>query len=466
MSTEVKEKKEVIPDEPNMSNKREQLGHAFGAMGHDSAYSVWTTWMTPFLTDVVLMPPAVLGVLLMVARIFDGVNDIFMGSIADRTKSRWGRFRPWIIRAGPLFCVCMALSFIIPSDNMTVRIIFACVMYVVVDIVFTAVDIPFWSLPAAMTSNTKERSSIIGTTMASSNAITSAVGIVMPLALIYFGGASSWSAYFKSALIIAAFAIVMYLLCFGMTREHVQPDPSQKFSLKLGVKCVFNNKPLLCIQVVNAISLLALIMKGNFGYYYARYNLGDMSIMAVRSTISIIFGLIGSLAFIFLAKRIWKKKIMFMLASGYIVCCVTLYFAGWGNVMVIYGLDAISSICTSGLMVGVNAMMADTVEYGEWKTGQRSEGMITATRCFVSKLVAAVSGVFVAFVIGTSGYVPGAEQSLSTLKSFHFVLTLGCAGIMLVALIPIFFYTLTEDKHAEIMVELAARKEAKGGQVE
>lgn len=457
MSETVKEV-EVVQAEPTMSNKKEQLGHAFGAMGHDSAYSVWSTWMTPFLTDVVQMPAVALGVLLLVGRIFDGVNDIFMGSIADRTRSRWGRFRPWIIRAGPLFCVCMALSFLIPSDNMLIRIIYASVMYIVVDVVFTAVDIPFWSLPAAMTSNTKERSGIIGTTMAASNAITGSIGIVMPLALVFFGGASNGSAYFKAAMIVAAFAIVMYLLCFKMVREHVQPDPSQKFSIKLGMKCIFSNKPLLCIQIVNAICLLALIMKGNFGYYYARYNLGNLSVMAVRSTIGIIFGLVGSISFIFLAKRIWKKKIMFLLASGYIVSCVLLYFAGWGSLAVIYCLDALSSICTSGLMVGINAMMADTIEYGEWKTGQRSEGMITATRCFVSKLVAAVSGVFVAFVIGTSGYIPGGEQSIGTLNSFHFILTIGCASIMLLAMIPIFFYTLTEDKHAEIVTELAARK--------
>ena len=124
-----------------------------------------------------------------------------MGSIADRTRSKFGRFRPWLLWAGPLFCLCMALSFLIPSPNMTVRIIYACVMYVVVDVVFTAVDIPFWSLPAAMTRNIKERSAIIGSTQTTSNTITGIIGIVMPLALVAFGGAGSASAYFTLAAI-------------------------------------------------------------------------------------------------------------------------------------------------------------------------------------------------------------------------------------------------------------------------
>jgi len=108
------------------------------------------------------------------------------------------------------------------------------------------------------------------------------------------------------------------------------------------------------------------------------------------------------------------------------------------------------------------AMMADTIEYGEWKTGQRNEGMITSTRCFVTKLVMAISGVLVAFVIGAFGYVPGAEQTLEVQNAFHTMMTLVCAGVMLVGVVPMFFYKLTEEKHAQIMEELAARKAAKG----
>lgn len=107
-------------------------------------------------------------------------------------------------------------------------------------------------------------------------------------------------------------------------------------------------------------------------------------------------------------------------------------------------------------------MMMDTIEYGEWKTGQRNEGVITATRCFVSKVVNAGVGVVLAFVIGLTGYVPLAEQSASTLSAFHLVWTLGCAGCMILAVVPMLFYKLTEKRHAEIMEELAARKAAKG----
>ena len=102
----------VIKEEPRMSTKKEQAGHALGVLGHDSAYTLWATWMTPFLTDVAMIPAAVLGALLAIGRVWDGFNDILMGSLVDRTRSKLGRFRPWIMRAGPLFCVVMAASFV------------------------------------------------------------------------------------------------------------------------------------------------------------------------------------------------------------------------------------------------------------------------------------------------------------------------------------------------------------------
>lgn len=448
-------------EEPRMTSKKEQLGHAIGVLGHDSAYTLWATWMTPFLTDVVMLPPLVLGILLAAGRIWDGVNDLLMGSIVDRTRSKMGRFRPWIMRAGPLFCAVMAASFIVPGNNMTVRIIYACIMYIVVDMVFTAVDIPFWSLPAAMTSNVKERSSIIGTTQTTSSAISSIIGMIMPFALVYFGGASDAWAYFKVAGIVAIFGAVMYFISAKTVKEHVTPEDSEKFSLKLGLKSVFTNKPLLCVQICNLIGLLAMIMRGNFMYFYSRYNLGGIEIMGILSLIGTVGTVAGSIIFIALSKKMDKRTIMFLLVGVYVASCMVHFFAGWENMVIIYICSAVSSACLGAYMVSVMAMMADTIEYGEWKTGQRNEGMITSTRCFITKLAMAVSGVVVAFVIGIFGYVQNAEQTIQVQSAFHNMMTLVCAVVMLLSVIPMFFYTLTEKRHAEIMQELAQRKALK-----
>ena len=135
-----------------------------------------------------------------------------------------------------------------------------------------------------------------------------------------------------------------------------------------------------------------------------------------------------------------------------------LIFAAFTGMLIWAACSALAGV-GGGLYSAISwSLMADAMDYGEWKTGQRNEGMITSTRCFVTKLVMAVSGVVVAFVMGIFGYNPGGEQTMEMLNAIHTMMTVVCAGTMLIGVVPMFFYNLTEKKHAEIMAELAARK--------
>lgn len=449
----------VKAEEPKMCTKKEQIGHAIGVLGHDSAYNLWSTWSMPFMTDILMLPGAFIAVLTTASRIFDAFTDITMGVIADRTRSKWGRFRPWVLRAGPIFCLLMALSFLKLPVGMVGLCAFAGIMYVVTgSIAFTAVDIPFWSLPAAMTSNTKERSSIIGTTTTVSNAIAGAIGIMLPLVLSALGE-FQWTSYFVVAVSVAIFAAIMYFCCFKMVREHVVPDDKEQFKLLLALKNIFQNQPLLCVQLSNIACLLAMTLRGYLNYYYCVYNLGSLELASLMSLITLVGMVLGSIVFIFASKLIGKRNCMFAIAIIYTAANLALYVAGWGNLALIIVCAAISNTAMGAAIVCINAMLADTIEYGEWKTGQRNEAMITSTRCFVTKCVSAVAGLVVILVIAITGMVPqAAEQAPVVLNSLHFVYTLGSACVMILAVIPMIFYKLTEKRHAEIMAELNARK--------
>lgn len=445
--------------EPTMCKPREIVGHAIGALGHDAMSNLHGTWITPFMTDIMALPPVFLGIMLAVARIFDGITDVAMGFIADTTKSRFGRYRSWLLRTGPIYAICMALSFFIPGNSVVVKCAWAGIMYLITgSIAFTSVDIPYWSLPAAMTSNTEERGKIVAFSTTASNAIAGIIGILMPVALTFFGGEGNPTAYFYPAILVAIFGAAMYLISFSMVREHVSPDPQQKFNVRSALKNIYLNKPLLLLQLSNIFVLFAIIMRMSFNYYYCQYNLGNLLYMTVFSTISLFASPVGGIMFPVLAKYLGKKRTLISLAAVYTAAAIIMFVAGWNNVILIFVCYAISGLCTGCAIVAVNAMMMDTIEYGEWKTGQRNEGLITATRCFVSKLVMAFVGIVVAAVIGLTGYVPLAEQSVSTLNAFHVVYSLGCAACMILAVVPMLFYTLTEKRHAEIMAELAARK--------
>lgn len=460
MSNTVQEARKV--EEPKMCTKKEQVGHALGVLGHDSAYTMWGTWMMPFLTDILVLPTAFIGVLTTFARFFDAFTDISMGVIADRTRTKWGRFRPWVLRAGPIFCLLMVLSFIKFPVGITGMCAIAGVLYIVTgSIAFTAVDIPFWSLPAAMTSNTEERSSIIGSTTTVSNFVTGLLGVVMPLMLARFG-TYEWTSYFYMAAPIGVFAAIMYIISFRMVKEHVVPADNEAFSLRLALKNIFTNQPLLCVQIANIFALGGMILRGYLMYYYCQYNLGNVALATPLNLIGTVGMVVGAILFTFFAKYIGKKNCMFVIAIVYTATNVFLYFAGWENYMLLCVCSAITTVMSGAAIVCVNAMMADTIEYGEWKTGQRNEAMITSTRCFVTKCVAALAGVAVLVVIGMTGMNPeAAVQAPSVLNGFHILYTLVNAGVMIMAAVPMFFYKLTEARHAEIMEELAARKNRK-----
>nr|WP_325259137.1 glycoside-pentoside-hexuronide (GPH):cation symporter [uncultured Oscillibacter sp.] len=450
-------------EEPKMCTKKEQLGHALGVLGHDSAYTMWGTWMLPFMTDILMLPYMFTTILNVAARVFDAFTDVTMGVIADRTRSKWGRFRPWVLRAGPIFCLLMIISFIkFPVGTVGLCVI-AGILYVITgSIAFTAVDIPFWSLPAAMTSNTEERSSIIGTTTTASNLVTGLLGVVMPLALSALGE-DKWTSYLCIAIPVGIFAMIMYLLSFKMVREHVVPDDSETFSLRLALKNIFTNQPLLCVQIANVFCLGGMVLRGYLLYYYSSYNLGNLALMAPLSAISTVGIVVGAILFTLLAKYIGKRNCMFGIAVIYAATNIFLYFAGWENYLLVCACAVITTVTSGAAIVCVNAMMADTIEYAEWKTGQRNEAMITSTRCFVTKCVAAIAAAAVITVIGMTGVdpTPGAVQTASALNGIHTLYTLVNACVMICAVIPMFFYKLTEKRHAEIMEELAARKAQK-----
>ena len=185
-----------------------------------------------------------------------------------------------------------------------------------------------------MTSNTKERSEIVGFTTTASNTITGIIGLVMPMALAFFGE-FNWYVYFFLALAVAVWGVTMYLISFKLVREHVVPDDSEKFELKLALKNIFQNKPLLLIQISNIFCLLGMMLKGYLNYYYCVYNWGSLGYMTVLNLINLVGMVVGALIFTFLSQHIGKKNCMFLFAGLMTISSLVLYFAGYHNAIVL-----------------------------------------------------------------------------------------------------------------------------------
>lgn len=452
--------KQKMKKEKNMASNIEVLGHALGGVGQNTVYALWSGFITAFYTDVFGMNPAVMAGIFLFARIWDGINDPMMGIFADRSKSRFGRYRCWLLRMPPVVAVCLVLNFTVPHFGTTGNIIYAAITYILMGMAFTSVDIPYWSLPAAMTSNPEERTKIFTTATLGTNLATTVGNMLIPILLVTFGGTGSSRAYFITAVIFALVGFVLYLTCFGLVREHVKA-PTEKFSFKLAIKSLFTNKPLFCIMITNLVINLAFIMKMTLNYYYTTYTLGDVKLMSLMSLITLPSILLGTAAAPFLTKFFGKKKTLLGLMAANLVISIIFYLIGYHNVTLVLIMGALQILCVGCSFVVISSMTADTIEYGEWKTGQRNEGVITSTRTLITKIASALVGVAVAVVLTMTGYVPNVEQTASTMNAFHFVVALLPGIVMMIGAIPMFFYPLTEKRHAEIVEELKERKNKK-----
>ncbi|WP_095175695.1 MULTISPECIES: MFS transporter [Blautia] len=452
--------KQKMKKEKNMASNIEVLGHALGGVGQNTVYALWSGFITAFYTDVFGMNPAVMAAIFLFARIWDGINDPMMGILADRSKSRFGRYRCWLLRMPPVVAVCLVLNFTVPHFGTTGNIIYATITYILMGMAFTSVDIPYWSLPAAMTSNPEERTKIFTTATLGTNLATTVGNMLIPILLVTFGGTGSSRAYFITAVIFALVGFVLYLTCFGLVREHVKA-PTEKFSFKLAIKSLFTNKPLFCIMITNLVINLAFIMKMTLNYYYTTYTLGDVKLMSLMSLITLPSILLGTAAALFLTKFFGKKKTLLGLMAANLVISIIFYLIGYHNITLVLIMGALQILCVGCSFVVISSMTADTIEYGEWKTGQRNEGVITSTRTLITKIASALVGVAVAIVLTMTGYVPNVEQTASTMNAFHFVVALLPGIVMMIGAIPMFFYPLTEKRHAEIVEELKERKNKK-----
>lgn len=436
---------------------KDMAGHAIAGMGQNFIFAFWSGYMMMFYTDVFGLSAGFVGMLFFGARIWDAINDPLMGIFADKTRTRWGRFRPWLLFMPIPIAICLVLNFTVPNLSGTSAMVYAAVTYIMMSMAFTAIDIPYWSMPSAMTSNPTKRTKIfsysnLGTTMAS--AVSGM--IIIPL-INELGKGDMQVGFFRTAIVIATIGVIFYLIGFKLTRENVEAS-TEKFDYKKAIKALSLNKPLL-IVLISSVSLnLAMIIKISLQLYYVQYNLGSLNLVPLFSLIALPGTMLGSLLAPKLATKLSKKKALIGSNIALVLAGIVFMIIPYNQVWLIMAMSAIQVMSISLSMVIVSSMIADTIEYAEWKTGQRNEGVISSTRTFTTKLAMALSGLIAGSILTFSGYTPNVEQSKTTLAIFHLVVSILPGIIAMIACIPMKWYELTEEKHEMIMKEIASRK--------
>lgn len=438
------------------------LGYAAGDAGNNLAFSMASMFLLLYYTDVAGIPAAAAGTLFLVVRIWDGIADLIAGQLVDRTSSRWGKFRPWLLFGSlPLLLLSVA-TFWVPDWDVTGKLIYAYVTYAAVGTVYSLVNIPYGSLAAAMTQEPVERSKL-----ASARSMGSAATVLM-LSFVVAPQIKNGDNLQRSLLLTTlAFVVVgtaLYVFAFFTAKETVQRDV-EHVSLKHSLLTLKRNRPLIMLCVSSLFFLTAMYSLQTIGVYYARDVLGDPNyyIYITAAQVGLMFLLAPIVPRIV---RTFGKK------SGYvggglvmIVGAIGVLFAPGSAPYVALGFFLLIGV---GLAV-VNTLMwsleADTVEYGEWKTGARTEGATYAVFSFVRKVGQAVGSAAAAYTIALTGYVGGAEvQSASALWGIRAAAGLVPTVCAIVAIAIMAAYPLTERRFRELTADVAQRRAGRGAE--
>ncbi len=431
---------------------RTAAGYAVGDFGINLYFISVMTYLLYFYTDVLGISAVAAGSVFAVARFIDAVTDPIMGAIAERTRSRWGRMRPYILFGAVPLGVISVLTFTVPDFDTVGKIVWAYVTYILFGLIYTAVTIPYATLTASLTDSYADRTRLstyrIGCAFAGGFLVS--VGTI-PFVSLFDDAATGFQ------VLMVVFAVIATLLLWithAATDEVIQP-PKADLPLRESLRAITANPPLWIVIGIFSCGMLSFTVRQATTAYFFIYNVGDPGLIAWFFGITLGCMLVGIWAVPHLAGRFGKAGATRLGAYLTIAACIGFYLTPYDQVAVIFVWGCLVALGGTPVAVLGWAMIPDTVEYAQLRHGVRADGAIFSTASFFQKLAKTIGGAGVAFVLGLAGYVANQPQTETALAAIHAVLTLVPIAIMVVLIVLTKLYPLDSERHAEIVAQLS-----------
>ncbi|MFM2483365.1 MFS transporter [Celerinatantimonas sp. YJH-8] len=398
----------------------EKLGYGLGDAGGTIITGLIGNFLTFFYTDIFGLTPAIVGLLFMVLRIFDAVTDPIMGIIADRTHSRYGRFRPWQLWIAVPLGLVGILTFTVPDVSYNLKVVYAFITYMLLSIGYTAINVPYCALINTMTTNHQE----VIQCQSWRFVLTGGAGVMVSVGLPWFVGLFSESqkamGYQYGVAILCSAAVIMFIWCFASVRERVAVSTLGKVSVKAHLKNIRKNDQLLLMLLMSFLLITIFNTRGGAYLYFIKYvlngNAGYTSLFFGMVTTGLV---VGPMMVNYLTRHIDPKSLYFYTNVALAMFSVVMFYIPanqstqtlWLGVILIYSLFL-------GFTLPLHfSLMAFADDYGLWHTGIRSSGLNFAFNLFCIKLAWASSAVIISLMLVWVAYQPGiAQQSPASLR--------------------------------------------------
>ncbi|MBN2321768.1 MAG: MFS transporter [Acidobacteria bacterium] len=431
-------------NQPALSLK-EKLSYGLGDAASNIVYQMVVNYLLYFYTDVYGIEAAAAGTLMLAVRLFDAVTDPMMGAIADRTKSRWGRYRPWMLWIAVPYGALAIAAFFTPDVGIGTKLVYAYISYALLMTAYTAVNIPYSALGGVITFDTQERADVqtwrFAMAMVGGVLVTASV---LPLVSL-FGGGNEQLGFPLAMTVMALVAILFFFGCFAFTREREQIDESKSsHSILTDIWGMLSNRQWQIIAIVTVVFWIRDGMKGAVTPYYVNYYLNSENLIGLFISSGMIAAACGALFCAWLVKRLCKVTIIKIGIAGMMVTNGLFYFVPQDGVYAAFVLSLLSSFTQMMFVSMLFSTIPDTVDYGLKKTGKGAMAMFFSGHLLALKLGIAIGGASTGWTLNLFGYVPNEVQTESALQGIMhaFAGSALVAGVLVLFIMR--FYKLTK----------------------
>lgn len=459
----------------------EKVGYGLGDTAANFIFQTMVMFQLAFYTDTFGITAAAAGTLLVVVRVWDAIFDPVMGVIADRTSTRWGKFRPWVLWTAVPFGIMGFLTFVTPDLGPGGKLVYAYLTYIVLMMVYSANNLPYSALSGVMTGDLGERTSLSSYRFVCAMVAQLVIqGLALPL-VHHFGQGDNAKGYQWTMGIFSALAVVLFLITFATTRERIQPAPDQQASTGQHFRDLLQNGPWVAMFALTLVLFITLSMRGSvvpyyFNYYVDKASLGALlarfgarpadegALVSLGFSAFNVLGTLSTIVAIFFSKalaiRYGKRNVFIAGLAGTIVCTAAFLFLPPGAVALMFASEMLRQFAYGFTIPLLWAMMADVADFSEWKTGRRATAIVFSAIVFALKAGLGFGGAITGYVLSLYGYVPNVAQAASALDGIRLTMSLFPAITFAICAVCLLFYGIDKRREIEMTNELAERRKA------
>lgn len=459
-----------------MLKLREKIGYGLGDMSSSMFWKLFGSYLMIFYTDVFGLPAAVVGTMFLATRIWDSLFDPMVGIVADRTNTRWGKFRPYLLYLALPFGIIGILTFVTPHWSITGKIIYAYVTYSLMMMVYSAINVPYASMLGVMSPDPRDRN-VLSTFRMSFAYIGSFIALLMFMPMVNMFSANDTSAdaqqraWLYAVVVIAVLCVALFWGCFALTKERVKAIKAETTSLKDDLKDLLRNRPWWILLGSGIAALIFNSIRDGATVYYFKYyivesDFSQVHFFGVSFVLSGLYLAIGQAANIVgvvlaapISNRIGKKSTYMGAMLIATVLSIIFFWFDKDQLVMIFVFQVLISICAGSVFPLLWSMYADCTDYSELKTGNRATGLIFSSSSMSQKMGWAVGSALTGWLLAYFGFKANAVQSEETIQGIKMFLSFLPAVGTILSVVLIAMYPLSEQRMHTIVSQLAAKRE-------